>query len=97
MTKRGKIKIKKGIVVSNKMRKTVVVKVVRVFRHPEYHKVVRMANTFKAHDEKNECSIGDQVEIVETRPMSKDKYFRVARILVKAIASPKEEKVDTAA
>ena len=68
-----------GRVTSNKMQKTVVVKVERVFRHPAYGKVVRSANKFKAHDEAGQCKVGDRVEIMETRPMSRDKRWRVVR------------------
>jgi small subunit ribosomal protein S17 len=63
------------------MQKTVVVRVERVYRHPLYGKVVRLAKNFKAHDELNECKTGDRVEIMETRPMSRDKRWRVVRRL----------------
>lgn len=76
-------KMRVGRVVSNKMNKTVVVRVENFFRHPLYGKMISRAKRFKAHDEKNECQIGDRVEIVETRPLSKDKRWRVARILEK--------------
>lgn len=76
-------KVKVGRVVSNKMDKTVVVRVERTFRHPLYGKVIKHAKRFKAHDEKNECQIGDRVEIVETRPLSKDKRWRVVKVLEK--------------
>lgn len=68
-----------GVVVSDKMQKTVVVRVERVFRHPVYHKVVKVAKKFKAHDEKGEYHVGDRVEITETRPLSRDKRWRVVR------------------
>lgn len=77
-------KVRVGRVVSNKMDKTVVVRVERTFRHPLYDKVIKHAKHFKAHDQKNECQIGDKVEIVETRPLSKDKRWRVTKILEKA-------------
>jgi len=80
-------KVREGIVVSNKMKKTVVVEVERVFRHPLYQKVIRTVKKFKAHDELGQCKIGERVEIVETRPLSKDKQWRVSRRL----------KLDTAA
>lgn len=80
-------KVREGIVVSNKMKKTVVVEVERVFRHPLYQKVIRTAKKFKAHDELGQCKVGERVEIVETRPLSKDKQWRVTRRL----------KLDTAA
>ncbi len=73
-----------GRVVSNRMDKTVVVRVERTFRHPLYGRVIKAAKRFKAHDQRNECRIGDRVEIVETRPLSKDKRWRVVRILEKA-------------
>jgi small subunit ribosomal protein S17 len=76
-------KIRQGIVVSDKMDKTVVVQVERLTKHPFYTKVVKRAKKFKAHDEHNECSIGDVVEIVETRPLSKEKRWRVTKILKK--------------
>ena len=77
-------KVRAGKVVSNRMDKTVVVRVERTFRHPFYGKVIKRAKRFKAHDPKNECQIGDKVEIVEARPFSKDKRWRVAKILEKA-------------
>jgi small subunit ribosomal protein S17 len=70
-----------GAVVSNKMDKTVVVVVRRTRRHPLYGKVIRISKRYKAHDEKNECSVGDEVRIVESRPYSKDKHWRVETIL----------------
>jgi len=80
---RSKRKIKTGVVVSDKMNKTVVVDVERVFRHPFYHKVVRVSKRFKAHDEENKCVVGDKVEIMETKPISRDKCWRVVQILGK--------------
>ena len=65
-----------GKVVSNKMEKTVVVEVERTHRHPLYGKVIRVHKRYKAHDENNECQVGDQVRIVESRPYSKDKHYR---------------------
>lgn len=86
-----------GKVTSNKMQKTVVVKVEDLRRHPLYHKVVRHASTFKAHDETNSCNIGDTVKIAETRPLSKDKRWRVIEIIQKAnIASPIKDDVEQA-
>ena len=66
------------------MEKTVVVAVRDNVKHPLYKKIVKRTVKFKAHDENNECGIGDTVEIMETRPLSKDKYFRVVRIVEKA-------------
>lgn len=73
-----------GVVTSNKMDKTITVAVVENKRHPIYGKVYKSTKNFKAHDEKNECQIGDTVEIMETRPLSKDKYFRLLRIVERA-------------
>jgi small subunit ribosomal protein S17 len=70
-----------GEVVSDKMDKTVVVAVSRVVRHPFYRKILRRVTKLKAHDEKNECKVGDRVRLIETRPISKDKHWRVAQIV----------------
>ncbi|MBR6593690.1 MAG: 30S ribosomal protein S17 [Clostridia bacterium] len=77
-------KTRVGKVVSDKMDKTVVISIVDNVKHPLYNKIVKRTVRFKAHDENNECGIGDTVEIMETRPLSKDKYFRVVRIIEKA-------------
>ena len=74
-------KVLEGIVVSNKMDKTVVVKVERVFRHPLFGKTVKKSRKFMAHDENNECRQGDRVRIVESRPVSRHKRWWVAQIL----------------
>ncbi len=87
---RGKRKLKTGVVVSNKMQKTVVVEVERVFRHPFYHKVMRASKRFKAHDEGNQCSVGDLVEIMETRPISRDKKWRVVNTIGKGKVAARE-------
>jgi small subunit ribosomal protein S17 len=79
--KRGVPRRLVGIVTSNKMTKTVVVAVTRRVRDPKFHKFVTKRIKYKAHDEKNELKIGDRVEIVETRPLSKDKRWRVARLV----------------
>lgn len=76
-----------GRIVSNKMDKTVVVAVTRLFQHPVYKKTVKKVSKFKAHDEANECQIGDDVKIIETRPMSKDKRWLVLEILNKKARS----------
>lgn len=73
-----------GRVVSDKMDKTVVVAIVDSVRHPLYKKIIKRTIKFKAHDEQNACGIGDQVEVMETRPLSKDKHWRVTRIIEKA-------------
>lgn len=77
-------KAKTGKVVSDKMDKTVVVEIIDSVQHPLYKKFIKSTTRFKAHDENNECKIGDTVEIVETRPLSKDKRWRVSEILVRA-------------
>jgi small subunit ribosomal protein S17 len=79
-----KKKIRVGRVLSNRMDKTVVVEVETRRQHPRYKKIVRYKTNFKAHDEGNICGIGDQVRIVETRPLSKDKRWRVAEVLTRA-------------
>ncbi|MFR6055534.1 MAG: 30S ribosomal protein S17 [Eubacteriales bacterium] len=73
-----------GIVVSDKMEKTVVVAIEERAKHPLYKKTIKSTHRFKAHDEKNECGVGDKVRIVETRKLSKDKNWRVAEIIEKA-------------
>ncbi len=75
-----------GRVLSNKMNKTVVVSVERSVTHPLYRKVLRRISKFKAHDEQNVCKIGDRVRMIETRPISKDKHWRVVEVLQKGRA-----------
>jgi len=77
-------KTRVGIVSSNKMDKTIVVSIKDSVKHPLYKKVIKRTVKFKAHDELNECNIGDKVEIMETRPLSKDKRWRLVRIIEKA-------------
>jgi small subunit ribosomal protein S17 len=74
-----------GRVKSNKMTKTVVVQVIRYFRHPVYKKYVRSRTSYKAHDEENTCRVGDRVEIIESRPMSREKRWKVVRVLERAV------------
>ncbi len=74
-----------GTVVSDKMDKTVVVAVEDSYSHPIYKKTVKRTYKLKAHDEENSCKVGDKVEVMETRPLSKDKRFRIIRIVEKAI------------
>ncbi|MGH9868804.1 MAG: 30S ribosomal protein S17 [Candidatus Polarisedimenticolia bacterium] len=76
---------KVGVVVSDHMSKTAIVAVERMVKHPAYKRIVRRTSRFFAHDEQNQARVGDQVEIVETRPMSKNKRWRVARIISRAI------------
>ncbi|MCK9225292.1 MAG: 30S ribosomal protein S17 [Candidatus Muirbacterium halophilum] len=85
MNTRGFRKTRVGIVVSNKMDKTVVVSIESIFRHPLYKKVIRNSKKYKAHDENNECSVGDKVKMMECRPLSKQKRWRVVQIIEKAV------------
>jgi len=78
---KGKRKTRTGKVISDKMDKTVVVLVESLGRHPLYKKVVKHTSKFKAHDEANACKVGDVVKIIETRPLSKEKRWRVAEII----------------
>ncbi|NLK62697.1 MAG: 30S ribosomal protein S17 [Fusobacteria bacterium] len=77
-------KVREGIVVSNKMQKTIVVAEVTTTMHPLYKKRVKVTKKYKAHDEENICEIGDRVKIMETRPLSKDKNWRLVEVLEKA-------------
>jgi small subunit ribosomal protein S17 len=79
----GKKKVREGLVVSDKMDRTVVVLVETRKVHPLYKKAVKVTQKYKAHDEDNGCKIGDKVKIVETRPLSKDKHWRVMEIISK--------------
>ena len=83
-TARGYRKTREGLVVSDKMDKTVVVAVEDRVKHPKYGKVLRRTKKYKAHDEQNECGVGDRVLLMETRPLSTTKRWRVAGILEKA-------------
>ncbi|MDD2751808.1 MAG: 30S ribosomal protein S17 [Candidatus Omnitrophica bacterium] len=83
----GKQKEYTGTVTSNKMQKTAVVKIMHLSKHAKYGRITKRYATFKAHDEKSEAKIGDTVRIVETRPLSKDKHFRIVEI-VKKVAIP---------
>lgn len=84
MSERNLRKTRTGKVVSNRMDKTVVVAIEDNVKHPLYKKVIKSTVRLKAHDEKNECNIGDRVEIMETRPISKDKRWRLVSIIEKA-------------
>ena len=81
---RGMRKTRTGVVVSDKMDKTIVVEIRTRVRHPLYGKIMNRTNKIKAHDENNECGIGDTVRIMETRPLSKDKRWRLVEIIEKA-------------
>jgi small subunit ribosomal protein S17 len=85
MKKRGLRKTQTGIVISDKMDKTVVVRVDRLVRHPTYKKYVRRRAKYTAHDENNACQLGDRVVLRETRPLSKTKRWRVSQIVEKAV------------
>ena len=86
MEEQKRRKVRQGTVVSDKMDKTVVVRVERLTKHAKYTKVIKRAKKFKAHDEHNQCKVGDIEEIMETRPLSKDKCWRVTEILKKTTA-----------
>ena len=77
----GERKTREGVVVGDKMQKTRVVRIERVYRHPRYQRVVRSSKKLKAHDENNESRIGDRVIIEETRPLSKEKRWRIRQIV----------------
>ena len=84
MAERNLRKTRVGMVVSDKMDKTVVVAIIDNVKHPLYKKIVERTVRLKAHDEKNECRVGDRVEVMETRPLSKDKRWRLVEIVEKA-------------
>ena len=81
---RGIRKERVGVVVSDKMDKTIVVEIRTRVKHPLYGKIMNRTTRFKAHDEKNECGVGDTVRVMETRPLSKDKHWRLVEIVEKA-------------
>ncbi len=84
-------KVREGLVISNRMKKTVVVEVARSVGHPLYRKVMKKSSRFKAHDEGNVCNIGDRVRIMETRPMSADKRWTVMQVIEKGRERIEEE------
>ena len=84
MSERNLRKTRIGRVISDKMDKTIVVAIEDSVRHPLYKKIIKRTVKFKAHDENNECRIGDRVQIMETRPLSRDKRWRLVKILEKA-------------
>jgi len=84
LAERNLRKVRIGRVVSNKMDKTIVVAVETNVKHPLYKKIVKTTYKLKAHDENNECNIGDKVKVMETRPLSKEKRWRLVEILEKA-------------
>jgi len=82
--KRNNRKVREGLVTSNKMDKSIVVSVERKLKHPKYGKFLKRTTKLMAHDEKNECTIGDKVKVMETRPLSKSKCWRLIEIIEKA-------------
>ena len=93
MESRGRRKVRRGIVVSDKMQKTVTVKVERQILHPMYKKSIKRSKTFFVHDEENTARVGDFVQIVETRPLSKNKRWRIESIITRSVESTGEETV----
>jgi small subunit ribosomal protein S17 len=84
MSERGLRKTRVGVVTSDKMDKTIVVSIADHVKHPLYSKVIKRTYKLKAHDENNECRVGDKVRVMETRPLSKDKRWRLVEIIEKA-------------
>jgi small subunit ribosomal protein S17 len=84
MDTRGNRRTMQGVVIKNKMDKTVVVLTERLVKHPKFHKYMRKHVRYKAHDEQNDCNVGDKVLIVESRPLSRQKRWRVREILQRA-------------
>ena len=86
--RQGQRKVRMGMVISNKMTKTIVVRVSQLVRHPKYNRVMKQHAAFKVHDEANSAASGDWVKIAETRPLSKDKRWRLVEILKRASSAP---------
>lgn len=82
---RSSRKTRIGIVISNKMKKTITVEMERTMKHPMYQRVIKRKSKLYAHDEKNECGIGDKVLVMETRPLSKLKRWRLVKVIEKAV------------
>jgi len=82
--KRNNRKVREGLVTSNKMEKSIVVSVERKLKHPKYGKFLKRTTKLMAHDEKNECNLGDKVKVMETRPLSKNKCWRLVEIIERA-------------
>jgi len=91
MSTRGLRKERSGVVVSDRMQKTVIVSVERTVMHPKYKKYLKRRTRVKAHDEKNQCRVGDRVVIAESRPLSRDKRWRIRKILERAQAGTAQE------
>ncbi|MGH7772820.1 MAG: 30S ribosomal protein S17 [Candidatus Binatia bacterium] len=94
MSQGGGRKERKGVVTSNRMEKTVVVSVERMVMHPKYRKRLKRQTKVKVHDEKNECQIGDRVLIIECRPLSREKRWRVAEVLKRAVQTDIETEAE---
>ncbi len=90
MSTRGNQKVRIGRVLSNKMQKTIVVAIERRTLDQTFKKFMKKINKIKVHDEKNECHVGDQVEIIETRPISREKSWKVRKVLVKGVSAEGE-------
>ncbi len=88
VTSRNRRKVRVGFVVSNRMTKTIVVRVSHQIRHPKYDRVITQTSAFKVHDETNSAAVGDWVKIMETRPLSKEKHWRLVDILKRASTAP---------
>ena len=84
MEERNSRKVREGLVTSNKMDKSIVVSVERKLKHPKYGKFLKRTTKLMAHDEKNDCNIGDKVRVMETRPLSKSKRWRLVEIIERA-------------
>lgn len=84
MEERNRRKVREGLVTSNKMEKSILVSVERKLKHPKYGKFLKRTTKLMAHDEKNECNIGDRVRVMETRPLSKNKCWRLVEIIERA-------------
>lgn len=84
----GERKTREGVVVGDKMQKTRIVRIERVYRHPRYQRVIRTAKKLKAHDEQNESQVGDRVIIEESRPLSKEKRWRIRQIVTRTTTAP---------
>ena len=91
---RSKRKVLLGIVTSNRMNKTIVVQVTRLVRHPKYNRVITQGASFMAHDERQEASVGDRVRIMETRPLSRHKRWRLVEIVKQASTAPPVPKAE---
>jgi small subunit ribosomal protein S17 len=97
MSERRMRKERQGIVISNRMNKTVVVAIERMVAHSKYKKYLRVRSKLKAHDEGNQCQIGDRVAVTETRPLSRDKRWRVSRVLERTAATAAGQPPESAA